>query len=115
MKVQINDLKNHTYNDTIIVHLFNALMKATKFSTRVSVPQKSQRVVLYLSPGLAEFIESFPKRKRSEAVERMLQEYKESEEKKRAYEALTKARERLKGKATAKEIVEWLRKDRRSH
>lgn len=79
------------------------------------IRKKSVRRVFYLSPGLAAFIDSFPKRKRSEKVEAMLEEQKRKEEKKEAFEALLKLREKFKGQATTKQIVEWIRQDRRSH
>jgi|GEM_PF-3740881 len=79
------------------------------------VQPKTIRNVVYLSPETTAYICSFPKRKRSERVESIFQEHKKREGFHDAYEALLKLREKFKGRATTKQVVEWIRKDRRSH
>lgn len=76
---------------------------------------KTIRNVVYLSPEMTAYLQSFPQRKRSQAVEKIFQESQRQQEIHDGYQALLKARELLKGTATTRQVVEWIRKDRRSH
>lgn len=84
-------------------------------TTTISDQPKTLRNVFYLSPEMTAYFQSFPKRKRSQRAEKIFRDHKTQEEMHAAYQALLKARELLKGTATTKQVVEWIRKDRRSH
>jgi len=77
--------------------------------------ESTVRIVIKVKPATADKIRKIPAKKRSRFIEEAVLKKISDEQRKYAFQHMMMVRDRLKVATTSKEIVEWLRKDRRSH